>query len=642
MAKGKLSQLLEKLDNDCIEVLLEHIYLTDRKTLVQLSRSSRALYKLATPWLYRNMNFNLSNQAHLRLLHRLLKEGSSLPSFIRILRIYTNTDTGDLTETLEERLASVMALIKRLKSLTRITWIGHISFPDEVLDIIRKFPKAAFEIPGVETWWTVKWPNCRGSNWNFLRHPAASQLTIFHFCPSMKSQLYPRFKRDLVQMLSRNTALKDFAISPTFVSYLDFPVMTSTFAKSNLPQLMSFTLQTMNNVFTPEELTIWGEKGGWDELKTLRVSTIHILAFIGRTPKLEKMGLQIEPEWHMHELEDHFASLPSLPSMPEMHYLEVFDSWRVCHSADYPHGYSILSPSLIRMMPGLETLRARSLYGNAGNVPSLTAAELSELRESCKNVDQLMIDICVTDGAWPFDVLDEIAHFEKLDNLFLLFHTASADDTRAFLTKRNTAIAFKYIMTVRRSAKLPIERGWSAEIRPQRFAGELENSWFVPSYTIVWTPLGFAWSSTSNLFNDKGKQDEEEKKARKAAKRAKLPKWSTMTDAEVERMRENLQNGTVNSFFAQFTQHKLYREEKRLLSLYLKEEAKRKRKNELVQKFGENATLLDVWREDNREEGHAAFGAERYEEKVEEVTEELCEETMEALGQVRTLVHKRR
>ena len=140
--------------------------------------------------------------------------------------------------------------------------------PNEILNALHKFPKPTLELPCLESSWGIP-PlyNATGSCWKFLHHPIASQITVFHYCPDSRDQLYRRFKTDLVAMLSHNAVLRDFAISPTsFASSYSYPAMPTKFAESTFPRLTIFRLQNLSNLFTVGELSIWGEKGGWKDM----------------------------------------------------------------------------------------------------------------------------------------------------------------------------------------------------------------------------------------------------------------------------------------------------------------------------------------------------------------------------------------
>jgi hypothetical protein len=254
------SKLLEKLNDDCLNVFLEQVYLMDQRTLFKLSLASRYLYSLTRPWIYRDITVDLTKVTHGHLLRRLLRHGSRLPSFIRNLEIRLSIAT-------EEDLQKFKKLISGLTNLKTLTCVGSVvGFPDSLADVFSKHhSKAALELPDED--WSRKRLNIKEGRWGFFQHPAASQLTVFHFCPDLKDQLYYGFKTDLVGMLSRSTALRNFMVAPKFKQSIVFPEMKAVFVDNNFPQLESFTVNTIFlDIFTPRELSIWGEKGGWDRL----------------------------------------------------------------------------------------------------------------------------------------------------------------------------------------------------------------------------------------------------------------------------------------------------------------------------------------------------------------------------------------
>jgi hypothetical protein len=58
-------------------------------------------------------------------------------------------------------------------------------------------------------------------------------------------------------------------------------------------------------LFTVTELSIWGNRDGWNDLEMLATRTDHLSAFIRRIPKLKSLALRSSGPSDMDELEEY-------------------------------------------------------------------------------------------------------------------------------------------------------------------------------------------------------------------------------------------------------------------------------------------------------------------------------------------------
>src|SRR5438034_6433984 len=75
----------EKLHDDVLDLILEQVYLKDRKDLRKTCRVSRRLYLHSVPWLYRHIKIGFARDSHIQLLQRLVRDDSKLLAKIREL-----------------------------------------------------------------------------------------------------------------------------------------------------------------------------------------------------------------------------------------------------------------------------------------------------------------------------------------------------------------------------------------------------------------------------------------------------------------------------------------------------------------------------------------------------------------------------
>jgi hypothetical protein len=265
------------------------------------------------------------------------------------------------------------------------------------------------------------------SQWqSVLTHSAASTLTSFIFQPVAEHQLYDDFKKDLVTMLTRSRVLRTLNIQPDFLSEQTYPEMLNVFRACDLPRLQDLTTHGNNvQIFTKRELAIWGAKDGWNNLTTLGLCHAdHLISFLGRTPKLEKLMLIPRDHNDYDRLDDYIETANIISPFPNVRYLYYqapVTYYGVQETRSIP--WCILHH--LSELTSLDLYRSRFDTvppGPALDVP--TATDIAALRARLPELIHLAIDVDLQGpyAEWPHIILAELASFRKVQSLFLFLH----------------------------------------------------------------------------------------------------------------------------------------------------------------------------------------------------------------------------
>ncbi|KAF2799424.1 hypothetical protein K505DRAFT_370963 [Melanomma pulvis-pyrius CBS 109.77] len=494
----------EKLDDDVLHLVFEQVFLVNPADLPHTCLVSRKFYLLSVPWLYRNVKIDFSRHAHRHLLLRLLREDSRLPAKIRELDL-NNADAAALLD-----LYSVFSRLTNLKSLT---WTGSIQIPLFVLKIVStKFPRAQISIKA-----TQGYHNWRGNvaildpviPVNVLRHVASRQLTSFTLCPSHKGKYYEDFKLDLVLMLIHNPALTRFEIrdifngsgSQTFADML--PIMRG----SPLPQPKNFTLLTALDIFTTQELTLWGNKKGWNNLEELEMyDAQYLLGFIGQIPRLVTLWIPAETAWDPNDIEaclcNHNTKSSPLGTIRCIEFRA-----RPINSDDL-----IPWPILRRISRTITYLNvARYSYGEqAPTIPAPNAENIRALRHMCPRLDHLFLDITIEKETWPFALLSELALFGGPMILTLYLHQPNQENLWHFVTSYNCRKAFHHMVEARRLSNRSVNNSFKVDFKIVRPWKEMEGLFYSPDFSFWKNSSGYTKSKSLLTLRKIKKPDPQE------------------------------------------------------------------------------------------------------------------------------------
>ncbi|KAF8336865.1 uncharacterized protein EI90DRAFT_3119189 [Cantharellus anzutake] len=109
--------------------------------------------------------------------------------------------------------------------------------------------------------------------------------------------------------------------------------------------------------------------------------------------------------------------------------------------------------TITRFGPSLKRLRFhnRGSFGNVETRHVFSAQQLDEIRVACPNLEELQIDIN-PDGEWPYNVLDAVAKFPRLNKLTLSVGLGlhAGTPVKPYPSHYSSVQLYKYVASVRR------------------------------------------------------------------------------------------------------------------------------------------------------------------------------------------------
>ena len=346
-----------------------------------------------------------------------------------------------------------------MTNLWKLTWNGFIDIPLDVLKTLRaKFPQAELIVKGCQLsiGETIKADSDVDLNLkNFFTYTPRGRLTRFAFYPSEPEQLFDDFKFFLVQMLTQSPALERLVVSPSVKDDTVWPELLPAFQMAPLPRLKVFTNLTDSVLFTPDELDLWGRRGGWERLDDLSLSRpLDLLGFLDRAPRLKELTLYAirSRSWEMDELDDELESL--IPGC--LGPVTSFTYRRGMLTKPVPRNAMIPWCILSKISSTLTEVQFHHFPITMFNdeFETHSSQDLRDLRKALPNLKELSLDLQILDDGWPYGVLGELALFDKMEDLYLYVHQPYAKDTRGYLSMRRCKSAFKYMMSARKTSKI--------------------------------------------------------------------------------------------------------------------------------------------------------------------------------------------
>ncbi|KAF2115164.1 hypothetical protein BDV96DRAFT_62687 [Lophiotrema nucula] len=451
--RKKRSLNLQTLETDILHQLVETIFYQNYHDLLNLSQVSHRLYVFATPWIYRRVTVNFTRPGDLELLDRLLRAGSKLPVKIRRLEFI------GVRKATEEQHEAILKLLQQLTNLEKLVWDGYIDIPPKIMsEVSRRFPGARIVVVATQLSHSDTPKLYLGRSRVLFTHRAAGQLTSFTFKPSSSSQMYRAFKVDLLNLLANSQKLKridiyDLYSEPgTGISFLE---NLQHFRKNTLPKPKFLQIWCGIKIFTPDELTLWGEQGGWERLEDLTLSyTDELLGFVGQVPELQY--LHISPEFSSPALD-----LDSLEEQLVMFQKNDRPLGKLRSLSYKPFG-SIGNSNLRRWVvpwciidhatDTLEDLDMAHLNITEGHIPGMQgplADDIRKLRVSCSKLEKLSMDLLV-ENHWPYALMTELALFKSPLKLNLALHQTEEHHPRQLTGSDACWKAFRHMVAVRK------------------------------------------------------------------------------------------------------------------------------------------------------------------------------------------------
>jgi hypothetical protein len=464
----------EILIDDVLRLVLEKV--TSKQDLVSLCLVSRRLYIHTVPQLYRDRNLDLSRSTDRRLLRWLAQPTSLLPSLIRVLNVKTSTKEPSRAP------LDLCTVFLNLSNLQRVTWHGLPVLPCTILDTLSsRFPTAQVLVKTIKDS-TNSVPLAELSHSRILQHPAGSLLTYFRYSQEDPNQLDENFKIDLVNMLTLNRVLKTLWIALPSGLSVEHPEMLGLDRARSLPKLQELHLYTQNiQLFTNREPMYWGSTlGGCNKLAYLSPGHIpQLFPFLGRTSKLNK--LRLAPRFYndMYLLDAYLAPQEmssAFASLKELHF---------CPHArnSLPHQRHVVLFGLLRRttllsISDISRQRFTSRVHTLSRYMPITA-EIREIRQCCPNLTEVRLNIGLVGkwAEWPYEILTELAGFEKPLQLALFLTREDSMRGRLAIHWMNYPHAVRYIRNERERQHLPWEKSFSVGFRAIRSWEEMQPSW---------------------------------------------------------------------------------------------------------------------------------------------------------------------
>ena len=295
-----------RLITELLDVVLNEILNSKgRSGLLSISLVSRYFYIHSVPHLYRYIVLDLNRFSHQILLARLAQPGSRLPGKIREPHI------SGIKAKHSSSMQRISAIVARLQHLEGSSWSdGSPEVPECILDELHgRFPRARIIISASRSESDVPAAElpCQLSFQSITTHPAAAGLTRFALNLETDERLYDGFKNHLITMLHRSTLLRDLQVSSTYSINRVYPEMLDALRTNELPQSEILVLETTGlELFTRQELFLWGSKGGWANLHTLQVHGVrHVIPFAGHSLKLNILSVSSQNKEDYDQLENY-------------------------------------------------------------------------------------------------------------------------------------------------------------------------------------------------------------------------------------------------------------------------------------------------------------------------------------------------
>jgi hypothetical protein len=153
--------------------------------------------------------------------------------------------------------------LRQFRRLAKLTWDHYANLPRNIANVLHlHHPKAELQTKVSQMY--ISGPTDQGAIYRIFDHPVLAQLTYLDFHASQPEYLYLNYKQDLLDLLTRSTALKYLRIyrgpieSPIYSNY---PEMLHAFGPQSL-RLETLILATRTHIFTENELIAWGKPTG--------------------------------------------------------------------------------------------------------------------------------------------------------------------------------------------------------------------------------------------------------------------------------------------------------------------------------------------------------------------------------------------
>lgn len=287
-------------------------------------------------------------------------------------------------------------------------------------------------------------------------------------------------------MLTRNSALRKLYIhaDPNHVPI--YTEMLDSVHIKELPRLHAFGVYINEaELFTARELRAWGYKGGWKELTHLYVYHVHhLLTFVGRVPRLNTLNLSPRRHQNMGQLEEFLHDSWLDAPLGDIKNLS-FKGQPVTNGQTHSH---TIPWCLLERLPRLTILdihRAHFIPNHPSAIlDTPMAQDVREIQRLCPEIPALSMDLVLKNRSadWPYDILIEIARFERLENLVVYLHIKDSKIARASVNLFTCFGAFRKIHHERRRMKFSPQQPFKVGCKIVAPWKKMESNWNIPDY----------------------------------------------------------------------------------------------------------------------------------------------------------------
>ena len=426
--------LLGRQPNEILDLILSEVCRQSIRDLSNICLVSRELYGLAVPHLYRKTCVDFRRASHLCLLRRLERPGSRIPGMIRHLHL-ASWEPKHIE--LPENRNRIENLFNGLVNLEELEWEGPFDVSAFVLDaLLMRFPRTRVSIKSKQLAYgdTTTSMSLRREPENSIHQRAISTITCLEINLSeYTSWPWTGFRHELMGIVIRNPALKVLKVVADSIGEVDYTTLTEIIKEHTLPKLRDFRLFVSDSsIFTEDELQVWGEQGGWEELVSLGLNDPKsLIPFIGKTPILEKLCLIPRDGENTEALESHLANSKESCPFPALEHLKIRSPWS--GFATTQHNYRAVPWNLLNLLPlgQLKSLDISRPCGGIRDTPDVPQAEdISKIRNMCSKLNELSLDMAIpmVQGQWPSDVIKELTAFTEPITLTIFMHCGFEGD----------------------------------------------------------------------------------------------------------------------------------------------------------------------------------------------------------------------
>lgn len=472
---------LETLCEELVCLVVAHV--EDLTDLCNMSLVSRRLYLLTVPILYRHVTLHAFRKSDVELLKQLSHPRTRMPQYIRTLHF--PEQQIDLIKNHVEHYKRMLTSLLKVKNLRVFKWEAHEDIPSEILDTIAtRFPCASIELHCFYGVYGGMTP-VSTRPYSIFAHATRSQVTRFEFTTTDMSPFYRNFKEDVTNMIKNDKCLIYFKIKSSNPATFVYPEYLGSFRGHDLPQLTHFILDIPGEaIFTHNELSLWGTKGGWDRLNVLELKSMELFrAITNRAQNLSELKLSVNDYADSENnaalnVKEAVETKASFPTLVKFRFQDL--------TPLLPQSRHAVPLELLEQMPNLTSLNISTEdlpFDTEMCVDAPSLEEVKEIRRLCPKLEEFGIDMNQLGpfATWPRSILDELARFQQPIHLKLYLHQMETKRARLMKGKLDYYAISCHIRRERQRLGLPIISPFRVTYKIADELGRFDNEFNDPA-----------------------------------------------------------------------------------------------------------------------------------------------------------------